>query len=115
MDAPMISYGQLSGYGRLSSPSLTFEFLVYQTSLKVNNFFFFIIGCKLVQHTIEIILRCQISKIICQVHIYSDREHCVTSTFIQAGNTVRYAVRQQRLHQGWHIYYMNLKYKSLSI
>ena len=90
MDAPMISYGELSGYGRLSGPSLAFEFLVYQTSLKVHNLFFFTIGCKLVQHTIEIILRCQISKIICQVHIYSDREHCVTSTFIQAGNTVRY-------------------------
>ena len=40
MDAPMISYGELSGYGRLSGPSLTFEFLVYQTSLKVNNLFF---------------------------------------------------------------------------
>ena len=40
MDAPMISYGEISGYGRLSGPSLTFEFLVYQTSLKVNNLFF---------------------------------------------------------------------------
>ena len=68
MDAPMISYGELSGYGRLSGPSLTFEFLVYQTSLKVHNLFFFTIGCKLFQHTIEIILRCQISKIIYNEH-----------------------------------------------
>ena len=58
MDAPMISYGELSGYGRLSSPILTFEFLVYQTSLKVNNLFLFNMACKLIQQTIEIILIC---------------------------------------------------------
>ena len=58
MDAPMISYGELSGYGRLSGPSLAFEFLVYQTSSKVNNLFLFNMACKLIQQTIEIILIC---------------------------------------------------------